>query len=127
VLSQYDNLETRAWLSLALQELGVDPTEGAWLFRVVEESALPGLWSIVATFTPRKAVELVWGDQRLAWAAGAELRLFQSHRYTTGLVRSWIASCGLTVREQSVSEVGDEGVFWCGRGPGADSTGWPRR
>jgi uncharacterized SAM-dependent methyltransferase len=120
VLPLYDNPETRAWLSLALEDIGLDPRVGTWQFAVTPDASLPGLNRIEVTFTPAEEVTVRLGPETVPLRAEKPLVILRSNRFTAGLVEAFAHACGLSLLEQHLSQAGDEGVFLLAR-PGPRS------
>jgi len=115
VLSLYDNPETRGWLGLALEDVGLDPRVGTWRFAVTPDTSLPGLNRIEVTFTPAENVTVRLGPDAVPLRAGEPVGILRSNRFTAGLVEAFARSCGLSLLEQHLSQAGDEGVFLLAR------------
>jgi uncharacterized SAM-dependent methyltransferase len=110
-LPHYDNPETRAWLGLALEDLGLDPEAGSWCFRVVEDSSLHGLSRIEAWFTPGHDAVVELGGETAEWKAGTSVRLLGSNRFSASLMEAFARAHGLAIIGCHISQAGDEGVF----------------
>ena len=110
-LPLYDNPETRAWLGLALEELGMDPQAGSWRFVVVEDGSLPGLSRIEVWFAPAEDATIRLGGELVVLKGGTPLRLLGSNRFSAPLVDAFARAHGLVVLDRQLSAEGDEGVF----------------
>jgi uncharacterized SAM-dependent methyltransferase len=115
ILPLYDNLFTREWLALFLQELGVDPAVGQFRFRVEEGPGETGLWRIAAFFDFARPCVIKLDEEVMEFAAGDSIRLFFSYRHTPAIVRDLLARVGLSVQQEWVSVSGEEGVFLVAR------------
>jgi L-histidine N-alpha-methyltransferase len=111
ILPQYDNPLTRDWLMTFLLDLGVEREDGELRFTIEGDPAGSGLQRIVATFHFSRLREIRVDTERFDFEAGAAIRLFFSYRYSPGLVGELLARQGLAVREQWITQSGEEGVF----------------
>jgi len=112
ILPQYDNPPTREWLLTFLLDLGVERGDGELRFEIETDpdSALQRVTGNFYFTRPRR-VEIE--AETFDFEAGAVVRLFFSYRYTPDRVRSALDRHGLNVREQWLTQSGEEGVFWC--------------
>jgi hypothetical protein len=113
ILGQYDNAETRGWLSLLLADYGFEPGDGEITFRVEPSASLPGLLQIVAQFRLAKARVIEVAGSELKFSAGEKLRLFFSNRYTPALLRQVFEMSKMKILKEWVSADGDEGIIAC--------------
>ena len=114
VLPQYDNALTRDWLLTFLTDLGVERGDGK-LFFEIKDDALNGLKRITANFHFTRAVRIKLENETFEFLGGESIRLFFSYRYTPARVRKILSRQGLQVREEWISQSGEEGVFLCRR------------
>jgi uncharacterized SAM-dependent methyltransferase len=114
ILPQYDNALTRDWLFAFLSERGVAPTDGRLRF-AIEEARAGGLKKVVARFHFTKARRFEVDGVRVTIRAGESIQLFFSYRYTPVLVRKYLNRHGLVVRDEWITQSGEEGVFLCRR------------
>jgi len=110
-LPLYDNPETRAWLGLALEDLGLDPESGSWRFTVAEDKSLPGLSRIEAWFAPAQDAIVRLSSETVEWKGGTSVRLLGSNRLSAPLVEAFARAHGLAITGRHISQAGDEGVF----------------
>jgi hypothetical protein len=113
ILGQYDNDETRGWLSLLLMDCGFESGDGKITFSVESAAGLPGLLQIVAQFRLEKARTIELAGAPIKFAAGETLRLFFSNRYTPALLRRVFELNNLKILNEWVSVEGDEGIVAC--------------
>jgi hypothetical protein len=113
ILGQYDNAETRDWLSLLLADYGFEPGDGEITFSVEPGADLPGLLQIVAQFNLSRARTIEVGGAELKFSAGERLRLFFSNRYTPALLRQVFELSKMKILNEWVSAEGDEGIIAC--------------
>ena len=113
ILPQYNNALTRDWLLAFLFDLGVGRRDGGLHF-AIERGAF-GLQRVTARFKFRCACQIEIGSQKFRFRSGDSIQLFFSYRYTPERVRKILARHGLEVREQWVTQSGEEGVFLCRR------------
>jgi uncharacterized SAM-dependent methyltransferase len=114
VLPQYDNALTRDWLLTFLTDLGVARGDGKLQFKIKDDAA-NGLKRITADFHFTRLVKIKIESEAFEFRAGESIRLFFSYRYTPARVRKILSRHGLKVREQWISQSGEEGVFLCRR------------
>jgi hypothetical protein len=120
VLPLYDNAETRAWLGMTLEELGLSPKEGEWRFEINRSPWMTGLLRIAVSFVPARAALIgAAGGAGVELSAGRPIQLFHSNRFTVELVEAFAAACGLEVLGSALIPSGDEGVFLATRAAGA--------
>jgi len=115
ILPGYDNPQTRAWLSAFLQDLGIDPDDGAIHFSI---EATAGLYRIVADFHFRRGRILTVHEEQFAFGPGELLRLFFSYRHTPETTRRLLQDHHLQLVEQWISASEEEGVFLVRKQPG---------
>ena len=113
VLGEYDNPETRGWLSLLLADCGFEPGDGEIRFAVEPCASLPELLQIVGRchFHRDKAIAL--DGQTLTFSAGENLRLFFSNRYTPALLKQVLAGAKMKIPGEWISAGKTEGVIAC--------------
>lgn len=113
VLGQYDNAETRDWLSILLSDCGFEPDDGEIRFSLERCATLPELWQIVAYFHLRRPRTIELAGQPLKFATGEKLRLFFSNRFTPNLLRRVLQSNKMKILGEWISAEEMEGVFIC--------------
>jgi len=111
ILGQYDNAETRGWLSLLLADHGFEPGDGKITFSVEPATGLPGLLQIVAQFRLEKTRTIELAGSAITFSPGESLRLFFSNRYTPALLRRVFELSNLKILNEWVSAEGDEGII----------------
>lgn len=111
VLPQYDNPTTRNWLLGAVESLGFSAADGDLRFSVEQSSEQPGLWRVVADFALKRRSAINTGAKEFVFADGDSIRVFQSHRYTMGQAKEFIAGCGFDLLDCWANDAGEEGVF----------------
>jgi L-histidine N-alpha-methyltransferase len=108
ILPQYDNFETRRWVSQVLIDWGlsdyVEPVE-------CRLEPWADLYSITMTTRWNRPIGLVWEESPFQAEEGQELVLFKSLRYTPALLKSWLAKFDLTASQETVFESGEEGIW----------------
>jgi L-histidine Nalpha-methyltransferase len=108
VLPAYDNPHTQAWLVAFLQDLGIDPDDGATDFSIEEAS---GFYRIVADFRFRRDRIVTVHEEQFAFNPGEVLRLFFSYRHTPETMRRLLQGHHFQIVEQWISASEEEGVF----------------
>ncbi len=108
ILPQYENAETRRWLFELLAQWGLHADLEEITFRVEHsdrETIIFGetRWSREVAFT--------WEDLPFSAPAGTALRVFSTRRYTAGAFRKRLATIGLVVAGERVSDCGQEGLW----------------
>lgn len=114
ILPQYDNTPTHEWLITFLLDLGVERGDGELRFAIATDPA-HGLQRVEARFHFTRTVRVALEEDHFEFPAGSDIRLFFSYRYTPDRVRAALAVHGLQVREQWLTQSGEEGVFLCRR------------
>lgn len=121
VLPQYDNAETRAWLSGFLEwqglaatafgwEVGVGPVAVPWASGGV--GATGAMARVTMDAVMRGPVEVgVPGHGAVRWGAGGRLRVFESLRMTPGAVEAFGRWAGLEGVHGATDAAGNEGVW----------------
>ena len=113
ILPLYDNPLTREWLMMFLVDLGIEASDGELACEIAEGSHK--LKRVQAIFRFLRARSLLVGTEQVVFRAGETVRLFFSYRHTPRLVNELAKAVGLRVREQRVTQSGEEGVFLIGR------------
>jgi L-histidine N-alpha-methyltransferase len=112
ILPQYDNVPTRDWLMTFLLDLGIEKQDGELKFEIETKG---GLERVVANFRFKRARRVGIEDKSFPFKPDETIRLFFSYRYTPGRVRQSLSHHKLNIREQWVTQSGEEGVFLCGK------------
>jgi len=113
ILPQYDNPLTRDWLMTFLFDLGVAARDGQLRFSI--ETGGLGLKRVVARFHFHRARTIQVSGQKFSFTRGEVIQLFFSYRYTPERVRKILSRHRLEVREEWITNSGEEGVFLCRR------------
>jgi len=113
ILPQYDNPLTRDWLMAFLFDLGVAARDGQLRFSI--ETGGLGLKRVVARFHFHRARTIQASGQKFSFTRGEAIQLFFSYRYTPARVRKILSRHRLEVREEWITNSGEEGVFLCYR------------
>jgi uncharacterized SAM-dependent methyltransferase len=114
VLPQYNNVLTRDWLLTFLTDLGVEHRDGRLIFKIKDDVA-NGLKRITADFHFARPAEIKIDNEAFEFCAGESIQLFFSYRYTPDRLRKNLSRHGLEVRDEWITESGEEGVFLCQR------------
>lgn len=108
ILPQYDNAETRRWVSQVLLDWGLS----SYLEPVVcQLEPWADLYGVIMISRWRSAVNLVWEECPFQAEAGQELVVFSSLRYTPERLRGWLAKFGLKLGRGTVVDSGEEGIW----------------
>lgn len=108
VLSDYDNPETRSWLTQLLLDWGVRDLLSAPEFSL---GSLDGQTAILANACWQKSTSFEWEDQQLQVSMGDSLRLFYSIRYTPERFEERLNADGFSVMSKTVSTCDREGIW----------------
>jgi len=108
---QYDNPETRAWIEMMLEDLGLGERSGELAIEIASDQAAP---RVTGSFTLLQAASVDTGDGAIEIREGTVLRVFQSVRHSIELLEMAVANGGLKVHERAVSPSGEEGVVLAG-------------
>lgn len=113
VLPQYDNAETRAWLSGFLEWQGIPASAFAWRYGVERVASGAGAMARITVDAElrEKARVGVPGHGAVEWAAGEAVRVFQSLRMTTTAAERFANESGLDVMKAATDDNGQEGVW----------------
>lgn len=111
ILPQYDNEPTRRWLSLLLEDLGLESADGTLRFTVEPAQRRPDLLRIAARFELHRAATAWVERQPVALRQGETVALFFSYRHTPATVTSLLGGLALRLRGQWLSQDASEGVF----------------
>ena len=113
VIPQYDNPETRAWLSGFLEWQGIPAGGFEWSFGVEPEPALGGGGAriTVDAVMHARALLAVPGHEPVAWEAGRRARVFQSLRMTREAALGFGREAGLECVHGASDGGSREGVF----------------
>lgn len=115
ILPQYDNEFTHEWLITFLLDLGVERSDGELRFAIQEFPPGGGLKRVAAMFNFAKPRRIELEGERIEFSQGESIRLFFSYRYTPDRVRRLLGKNDLALREQWITDSGEEGVFLCRR------------
>jgi len=116
VLQLYDNRETRSWLAMALEDLGLDPQGGRWEFELQEGKAPTDPSCVRAWFRPHRSIRpTLEGINEVTLGAGTTLQVFASYRYSHAATVAFAAQHALEIEDSWISAAGEEGVFLCRR------------
>ncbi len=115
IMPQYDNELTHDWLMTFLLDLGVERGDGGLKFSIQEFPPGGGLKRVAALFQFARPCRVEVAGERFEFAPGEHIRLFFSYRYTPDRVRRLLSRHGFELREQWVTDSGEEGVFLCRR------------
>ncbi len=113
VLGEYDNPETRGWLSLLLADCGFEPGDGEVRFAVEACASLPELLQIVGRYHLHRDKSIWLDGHALNFSAGENLRLFFSNRYTPSLLKQVFARTKMKIPGEWISAGKTEGVIAC--------------
>ncbi|MEI9999662.1 MAG: L-histidine N(alpha)-methyltransferase [Verrucomicrobiota bacterium] len=108
VLPQYDNAETRAWLSVTLEELGLSDRLGPVALRIGEVGGVTAFLG-EARWISGEPFEL-W-DHRFTPRAGEPLTVFHSLRYTPEDFERAMAAAGFAATRLALTACGEEGIW----------------
>jgi L-histidine Nalpha-methyltransferase len=108
---QYDNPLTREWLTLLLDDLGIEPGDGHIEFAIEPDAAWDSLARISARFEFDRPRCVVLDSEEFRFVRGDRLELFFSYRHTPGSMRGLLASHGMRVEAQWITSSGEEGIF----------------
>ncbi len=115
ILPQYDNELTREWLMTFLLDLGVERADGELRFAVQEYPPGSSLKRVAALFHFDRSRRIEIEGERFEFPQGESIRLFFSYRFTPDRVRRLLGQHGFELREQWITDSGEEGVFLCRR------------
>lgn len=109
ILPQYKNKETIYWLNLFFKELGWDRTAFSPLcFRVKNRGEYRSIVADVRLLRDYK----VRGLGSLFWLKkGRNIKMFQSHRWTSSSFSEWLVKNGLRAVQRSITPCREEGVW----------------
>lgn len=113
VLGQYDNPETRAWLTCVLDDIGITSDDGQLRFGVEENANDSGLHRIVAHFEFSREKTIRMEDEEFEFTSGDTLRVFYSYRHTPDTIRKWLGKESIEVVDERITCAGEEGIFIC--------------
>ncbi len=113
VLPQYDNKETRAWLSGFLEWQGIGMDRLDWVFGSEPVAAGSGAMArVTADVVLRSGVSVsVPGHEPVSWEAGCRVRLFHSLRMSMDAAAGFGADAGLVGVHDASDAAGQEGVL----------------
>lgn len=113
ILSQYDNLETRRWLSTLFEESGVPFDFEKIVFSMKPADAFAGGYRIAADYVWDSDMRFRFLDQDFEFEAGTNLNLFFSYRYTAGEIHGMFEQNGMEISGSWILPNQEEGVFAC--------------
>jgi hypothetical protein len=113
ILPQYDNPETRAWLSGFLEWQGLREDAFEWSFASEPVTSSMGFMARVTADAVLLAGASVTvpGHEPLHWAAGQRVRVFHSLRMPMEAAEGFAAGAGLRLVHRAMDAGGNEGVL----------------
>lgn len=119
VLPQYDNPETRSWLTGVLRDVGIDDNDGDISVTIEDDMAQSSaaLKKISAYFIVRRHITLTINNSTVRWQPGERVQLFFSYRYTTSLVKTYLQQHGIQVLRHWMFSDQQEGLYLCQKAP----------
>lgn len=115
ILPQYDNLPTREWLFLLLDDLGIERDDGRWECRIEPDAAWEPLARITVDFVFARPRSIILDDIEYRFEREDRLHLLFSYRHTIAGVRGLLLRHGITTDAEWISASGEEGIFSCRR------------
>ncbi len=113
ILPQYQNRETREWLSLLFEEQKITKKMiSALRFGIESEQ---GLRSVIVRGEVLQDFEWILGGRRVRMKKRDSLKVFQSRRWTSFAFEHWMKRAGFKVRACEITPNGEEGVWWVER------------
>lgn len=109
ILPQYDNPETREWLSELPRQWGLAPHLDPLEIRIEKEG--PGLAKVVARSRWSETLRFPWAGTTFQAHRGNALLLFSSLRYTPEAFAARLRKSGLEPIGTAISPAGDEGLW----------------
>ncbi len=109
ILHQYDNRETKAWLSHFLRDHEVNTTSGDWIIEI-EKGGNDHVRIEIRYRVNEESVARGMTDDH-AIPSGTEIRLLYSNRHSPSLLESTLKALGLKPLSRKVDPLGQEGVF----------------
>lgn len=113
ILPQYDNAPARAWFMGLLDSLGFPAAD---LELRIAARPLQGhgqIWQITATAHFLRPVRVTLYDDTFVFAAGEQLHLFFSNRFTPRAMLPVLHAAGLHVLETFLFASHEEGIYLC--------------
>ena len=111
IVAQYDNAESRAWLSGALLELGLHPSGFELAVRADLLRPDGHAWRIAIVAKILETQQALIPEASIRWPPGTELAVFHSDRYTREGAKHRLEQAGFHSAAEHVAPAGDEGVF----------------
>ena len=111
VLPLYDNLLTREWLMMFLNDLGVEKEDGHLKFCIEDSASEPGLKRIAAYFKFRRKWKIKLEERMFVFQKGEKIRLFFSYRHTSELMHGLLKKARLRSSQAWISKSEEEEVF----------------
>jgi L-histidine Nalpha-methyltransferase len=108
---QYDNLLTREWLNILLDDLGIEREDGRIQFVIESDSDWDPLARIAARFEFLRPRCVVLESEEFRFARGDRLDLFFSYRHTSASIRGLLEPHSIGVEAEWITASGEEGIF----------------
>ena len=108
---QYDNPLTRDWLTLLLDDLGIEREDGRIQFVIESDSDWNPLARIAAQFEFLRPRCVVLESEEFRFARGDRLELFFSYRHTPASIRGLLEPHSIRVEAEWITASGEEGIF----------------
>lgn len=115
ILPQYDNPETRAWLSLFLKDVGLQPERGELRFGVAPCPSGAPFQRVEATWEAATEETIRVLDEPFTFHPGNPIELFFSYRHTPSTIRGLLTAHDLVPLQEWTAAEGQEGIFLCQR------------
>lgn len=111
ILPQYNNPPTKAWLNLALSDLGIAAQHGRLRFKSGPHPSITDAVRIQADFRFTRTCRVPLHSQSYAFRRGGSLRVFFSDRYTPVSLSGFFQRHGFVPRHQWITPSREEGLF----------------
>jgi len=115
LLPSYANDMTNRWLTLLLEDWGLERGDGEVRWSVEPCPHGTGLLRIAADYHPIQKRRFEVEGESVRFEPGQPWRLFFSYRHTPECMRDIVARNGLRLINSWITDSGEEGVFLCER------------
>jgi hypothetical protein len=110
ILPGYENPQTRRWLGLFLKDLGVDLSQGEYLYTVEAPAGIP-FYRVRIDFRFHAEVQIQLWENPIIFKNGDAINLFYSYRHRPDLLIDYMSQFNLRCVQHAVHPSGEEGLF----------------
>ncbi len=110
-MPQYDNIETRDWLSGFILSIGLIPRKEDLVY-FIEKSSVPFVhYSIAVDYVFHKSISHRFYGKKILFSKGQRIKLFRSCRHTPKTIESFCKMHRIHILSAQIARNGQEAAF----------------